>query len=80
MEDEFRKWVSNTKEWPSSSYESSTGGFNGNDNTTRRFYRNKYKFGSQNALDHTADKYASYETTAVSNQLINHQVINTSSS
>ncbi|CAF1634871.1 unnamed protein product [Rotaria sp. Silwood1] len=78
--DEFRKWVSNTKEWPSSSYESSTGGFNGNDNTTRRFYRNKYKFGSQNALDHTADKYASYETTAVSNQLINHQVINTSSS
>ncbi|CAF0969127.1 unnamed protein product [Rotaria sordida] len=61
---EFRKWISNAEGLPSSSYESSTSGFNLRDNTTSRFDR---------------DKYTSYGTTTGARGLIDDTVINTNS-
>ncbi|CAF1125995.1 unnamed protein product [Rotaria sordida] len=76
---EFRTFGSNTEGLPSSSYGSSTGRFNLNDNTTSRFDRDKYKFSDLNASGYTTDKYASYGATTGARDLIDDTVINTNS-
>ncbi|CAF4237669.1 unnamed protein product [Rotaria sp. Silwood2] len=76
---EFRNWISNTKEFTPSSYESSTSRHNLNDNTADRFDRYKYKVNSQNPWESTDDKYTSYRTTAAASDRINETVIHTNS-
>ncbi|CAF3326753.1 unnamed protein product [Rotaria sp. Silwood2] len=77
---EFREWISNAEELPSSSYESLTRGRILNNNTTSRCDRNKYEVSCQDASEYTANRYASYGTTAVTSELSNDAVIHTNSS
>ncbi|CAF2696009.1 unnamed protein product [Rotaria sp. Silwood2] len=76
---EFRNWISNTEGLTPSSYESSTGRFNQNDNTTGRIDRYKSKVSSQNEWESTADKYTSYGSTRVASESSNEAVIHTRS-
>ncbi|CAF1116556.1 unnamed protein product [Rotaria sordida] len=77
---EYRKWASNTEGLPSSSYESSTSRFNLYDNTTSRFDRDRYRFGSRYASENTTDRYGSYENTALPSDLTSEAAIQTNSS
>ncbi|CAF0964998.1 unnamed protein product [Rotaria sordida] len=76
---EFLKWISNAEGLNSTSYKSTTSRLNRYNNTASQLDRYNYKVSSQNSLGYTADKYASYETTAVASELSNDTTIHTSS-
>ncbi|CAF2404341.1 unnamed protein product [Rotaria sp. Silwood2] len=76
---EFRNSTSNAEELNSLSYESTTSRLNLYDNSSSQLDRHNDKVSSQESLEYTADKYASYGTTAVASELINDMVIHTSS-